>query len=561
MQNRQSSRLSEARLQLFMAILVQNEGVFEHFKGQLTVEHFDMEWCRLLYRVVFDHYTYNSELPRFAELESGLKSYFEEDPDVISEGARDDLELFLDYAYLDASTFADDSVHSEKLEKFAFRSARIILMRFEKQKLVQAIKTEISLDELPFLLQATRSQMEIIQLSGYHGGATLTFDANWDKKAARMSQSTGLGFLDKYLGGGTSAGECYGVMAPYGTCKTTLAVMLWCSAAQQCYEQTFADDWDQRKGLSVLVTYEAPMSPEIQRRSLMYACQVNRYSLDKMSNIGLSMLLSDPEKPQEYEKRLFARAIADGVFKPERTRVQDGIVWLNEHTLCLDFSGADKRFIASGGGGVSEIVQRITTELRSRNGEYYTKNVIIDYLGLMVDRDLNIKAEKYKQEDHKTYQQANERISKEICKHFDCHAWVFHQLSGTANAMLSPTKTLHHTDAKGSKSFAENLDFAFVFGNLNHDSMGQVACTKHRHFRKLPPTVIQVDGEFNLVVAPDNFHIDTDGKIVDKDTMKTAGQNALDNFDDLQPNVVTPFVNFESASGNVLPDNDDDYQM
>ena len=136
MQNRQSSRLSEARLQLFMAILVQNEGVFEQFKGQLTVEHFDMEWCRLLYRVVFDHYTYNSELPRFAELESGLKSYFEEDPDVISEGARDDLELFLDYAYLDASTFADDSVHSEKLEKFAFRSARIILMRFEKQKLV-----------------------------------------------------------------------------------------------------------------------------------------------------------------------------------------------------------------------------------------------------------------------------------------------------------------------------------------------------------------------------------------------------------------------------------------
>ena len=64
-----------------------------------------------------------------------------------------------------------------------------------------------------------------------------------------------------------------------------------------------------------------------------------------------------------------------------------------------------------------------------------------------------------------------------------------------------------------------------------------------------------------MVVAPDNFHIDTDGKIVDKDTMKTAGQNTLDNFDDLQPNVVTPFVNFESASGNVLPDNDDDYQM
>lgn len=551
MQNRQSSGLSDAHVQLFMAILVQNEGVFAHFKGQLTVEHFDAEWCRLLYRVVLDHYAVSAALPSFAELESGLKSFFEDDPEIISESAREELESFLDYAFLDPSAFADEPVNGEKLEKFAFRAGKRLLLRFERIQLEQVIRTETSLDELPFILQAARSRIEMIQLSGYHNSATLTFDEGWDLNAARTIQSTGLGFLDKYLGGGTSKGEAYGVMAPYGTCKTTLAVMLWCTAAQQCYEETFAEDWDGRKGLSVLVTYETAMSPEVQRRSLMYASLVSRYSLDGMANVGMSRLSDDAENPLPYEKKLFARAIQDGVFKPERQRVKDAIVWLNQHTLCLDFSGADKRFPTAGHGGISEIIQRIKMELRSRQGEYYVKNVIIDYLGLMVDRDSSIKVDRNKPEDHKTYQQANERIAKEICKqHFDCHAWVFHQLSGTANAMLSPTKTLHHTDAKGSKSFAENLDFAFVFGNLNNDNMGQVACTKHRHFRRLPPTVIKVDGEFNLVIAPDNFHIDNDGKIVDKATMAAAGAVPIDSFSDLEPSVV--------ATPMSVPDADDD---
>lgn len=548
MQNRQSSRLSDAHLQLFMAVLVQNEGVFVHFKGQLTVEHFEAEWCRLLYRVVFDFYANNAALPSFAELESGLKAFFEDDPEVISEDARSELEVFLDYAFLEPTTFADHSVKSAKLEKFAYRAARILLMAFAKKQLVHAIRTETALEDLPFILQAARSQIEMIQLANYNNEATVTFGPEWDKKAARMTQSTGLGFLDKYLGGGTAVGEAYGVMAPYGTCKTTLAVMLWCTAAQQCYEQTFNENWDGRKGLSVLITYESAMSPDIQRRSLMYACQISRYSLDRMSNVGLSMLGNDPEKPDIYEKKLFKTAIKAGVFKPERQRVEEAIVWLNEHTLCLDFSGADKRYPTAGGGGIAEIVQRIKMELRSRTGDYYVKNVIIDYLGLMVDRDTSIRTDKNKLEDHKTYQQAIEQIVFKLCKPFECHAWVFHQLSGSANAMLSPTKVLHHTDAKGSKSFAENLDFAFVFGNLNNESMGQVACTKYRAFCKLPPTIIKVEGEFNTVYAPDNFHIDNDGKIVDKSTLTMVGVPSMDSFSDLA----------YGTSSNMLPIGGDD---
>jgi len=523
--NRQSSRLSGAHLRLFVAILLQNETVFTHFKGQLTVDSFAEEGYQLLYRTLIDFHTNYQTLPSFAELWADLETHFENDYEIISEDGRVELEEFLEYA-ADPDLFQDYSPTHPKMEKFAYKAGERILMHFHSSQLQSTLQKGLDYDQLPFVLQQYQMQLELIKMHSKEeqDGVALTFFENWDKTNPKIIRSTGLGFLDKYLGGGTAAFEAYGLMAPYGTCKTTLAVMLWCTAAQQCYEESLADDWDGRKGLSVLVTYEAALSPEIQHRAAMYAASVNRYSLDKMGLAGLDALSNDPDNPLPYEKSKFSQEISDGVFRPDRARVDAIIPVLNNHTIGLDFSGADPRFPTAGSGGVGEIVQRINRELKKRGPEYYVRNVIIDYLGLMVDRDVNLKGAKQK-EDHKTYQEQVYRVSCEISKPFACHAWILHQLSGQANAILSPTKTLHHTDAKGSKSFAENLDFAIVIGNLNGDSMGQIACTKARRFRRMPPSVIQVDGEFNLVRAPDNYHIDGRGQIVDKSTLTAAGAN------------------------------------
>lgn len=553
----QVSGLSETHLRLFMAILVQNEIVFSHFRSRLTVAHFvDDEKYQLLYRVLLDYHAAYDSLPGFAQIETELSAHLEEDPYVISEESREELSEFLAFAF-DPELFADRPVDSEKSEKYAFEAGRRFLMQHERRQLAQSFSETLELNQLPFVLRAAQSRLDLIQMTRHTRGANLLFKEHWDKSIARMIQSTGLGFLDKYLGGGTSAGEVYGVMAPYGTCKTTLAVMLWCAAAQQCYEETFSDEWDKRKGLSILVTYEASASPELQRRCLMYAAQVSRNSLDRMSGVGLSMLSDDPDHPLPYEKKIMASAISGGVFQPERQRVEKAVEWLNPHAFCLDFSGADEEFPTAGSGGIDEIIQRIRLELRNRGKDYYVKNVIIDYLGLMVDRDTTLGMDRTRKEDHRTYQQANEKIAKQICKYFKCHAWVFHQLSGTANAMLSPTKTLHHTDAKGSKSFAENLDFAFVFGNLNADSRGQVACTKHRNFRQLPPTVIEVDGEFNLVRAPDSFHIDSDGKIVDKATLASVGAATAETYGDLPQQGTTAGSSQDSEANDDFAEDDD----
>ena len=523
--NRQQGRLSAAHLRLFVTILMQNETVFSHFKSKMTVAHFPEESYQLLYRVLLDFNKENNCLPSFTEIWADLESMFEQDSEIISDGGRIDLEDFLSEA-TDPDFLNSEQAHSKKLEKFALRIGRRILMFAQTDKLQLALDKGIEEKDLPFVLQKVQIELEMLKTMGIKDKAALTFDIDWDKRDPRIIRTTGLGFIDKYLGGGSAEGEIYSIMAPYGTCKTTLAVMLWCEAAKQCYEEKLENS-NSKHGISVLVTYEAPKSPEILHRALMYAARVNRASLDKMGMEGLNSLLDDPENPLDYERKLFAREIEDGVFEPERFRVEKAITWLNSHTLCLDFSGSDKDYPTAGSNGIDEILHRIKLELRTRGPNYYVRNVIVDYLGLMVDRDSTLKEqEKGRQEDHKTYQTAVARLVREICKPLNCHCFVMHQLSGHANSMLSPTKTLHHTDAKGSKSFGENLDFSLVIGNLNSDSMGQIACTKHRRFRKVPPSIIRVDGEYNSVVALNNYHIDSRGQIVEKSTMAAVGVSA-----------------------------------
>lgn len=523
MQAEQSMRLSDAQLRLFAAILLQNQSVFDAIKGHLTVDHFEEESYRLLCRVLLNYYEANSCLPSYTELSVELETLLEEDESILDDDDREKLEEFLAFAY-DEDTFTGCPVTSEKAEKFAIKAFQKLLTR-KVYHLVQT-ETPTSVDELPMFTQRLVQSLEQIKFVEHNKGANVSFEVNWDKNHPKLYCTTGLSYLDKYMGGGTSAGESYGLMAPYGTCKTTLAVMLWTTTARQNYADYLEADGpdDEKKvGLSVLVTYEAAKAPEILHRAVMYAAEVSRLSLDKMGLDGLASLANDSANPLPYEKVRFAQQIEHGVFVPERQRVQNITPVLNKHTVCFDFSGADPKAPTAGNGGVDEIVRWLRLELKARGEKtHYIRNVIIDYLGIMVDRDSSQK-DKNKKEDHKIYQLAVQEINTKICKPFACHSWILHQLSGSANAMLSPTKTLHHTDAKGSKSFAENLDFCFVIGNLNNDAMGQIACTKARRFRKLPPSVIQVDGEFNTVKAMDNYYIDSSGGIVDKSTMTTAG--------------------------------------
>jgi hypothetical protein len=538
MQAEQSMRLSGAQLRLFAAIMLQNKSIFDTVRERLTVDHFEEESYRFLYRVLLDYEAANDCLPSYAELSVELETLLEDDEELISEDGRFELEEFFAYAY-DPENFTGCLPESTKAEKFAIKAFQKILTR-RLHRMMTVDVQKASIDEIAIFAQRINQGLEEIKyVNAVREGGSMSFPDDWDRTNPKLFRTTGLGFLDKYFGGGTAQGEAYGLMAPYGTCKTTLGVMLWCTTALQSYAdylENEAPDEEKKIGLSVLITYEASKTPEVLHRSIMYAAGVSRFSLDRMGLAGVSSLSDDNENPLPYEKTRFVEQIKHGTFVPERQRVKQIIPILNKHTVCFDFSGADAEFPTAGNGGVDEIVRRLNMELKARGDKnHYIENVIIDYLGIMVDRDNSEKDKSKSKDDHKVYQLAVQQIVNKICKPFKCHGWILHQLSGSANAMLSPTKTLHHTDAKGSKSFAENLDFCFVIGNLNNDAMGQIACTKYRRFRRLPASVIQVDGEFNTVKGMDNYYIDNNGGIIDKSTMTIAGLSPdLINYPDIE---------------------------
>jgi hypothetical protein len=524
-------RLSGSHLHLFMAVLLQNEVVFQQFRGSLTVEHFSDESNQLLYRMLLDFWEHNSTLPAEAEAYAEIKAYFEQDDEIISSAGRDDLEDLMNYAY-DPDTFGKTKPTSGKMTKFAFKAGKLLLQQRFAETISMQLKEMPDLENLASFFSNASTQSEFLALNEHSHKPTYTLPQNWSKNSPFLVSTTGLPFLDKYMAGGAAPKEGYGLMAPYGTCKTTLAVMLWSLSAQQCYEETLRDDWDGRKGLSFFITYEAPLAPEVQHRVVMYSANVHRSSLEAMGYDGIDALRDDPENPLPYEQKKFARTISDGVFEPERKRVEKIEPYLNDHTVCLDFTGADPDWPTAGHGGVEEIVQRINLELRNRGKGHYVKNVIVDYLGLMVDQDATMGPKR--EDDHKLYTKKTKELLKATAVKYDCHLWLLHQLSGSANAMLSATKTMHHTDAKGSKSFAENLHFAFVVGNLNMEQMGQIACTKFRRSYRQPPSIIKVEGEFNNVYAPENYHIDSKGQIVDKSTAAAVGAANNDLFNDIE---------------------------
>ena len=527
----QSSRLSGAHLRLFMSVLLQNETVFQQFYGKLTVDKFSDESHKLLYRVLLDLWEKNKTVPSEAELYVEIESHFSVDSQIISSAGRDDLEDLLNYSY-DEATFGSNDPSSSKMTKFAFSAGKRFLQQCHATEVLSDLSSMPTLDNLSGFFNQAASQAELLALNEYNSKPKLTLPEEWSYTSPFILRTTGIPFLDKYMRGGARKQEGYSLMAPYGTCKTTLAVMLWSQAAMQSHEDTLQDDWDGNKGLSFLVTYEAPLSPEVQHRVVMYTAQVHRERLEAMGIGGIGVLGYDPENPLPYEQKLFSQQIGDGLFEPEKARIERVTPYLNEHTVCLDFTGDDDEWPNAGHGGIDEIIQRINLELRSRGPEYYVKNVIVDYLGMMVDQDNSIVGDKH--ENHLLYQQKVSELVNRIAVRMDCHIWILHQLSGAANAMLSPTKTMHHTDAKGSKSLVENIHFSFVIGNLNMDQMGQIACTKVRGARRQPPSLITVEGEFNNVFAPENYHIDSKGKIVDKETAKAVGNSlSLGDFDSL----------------------------
>ena len=524
----QRSRLAAHEYRQIIKALCNSTELFSMFREQLGVHHFgSCETYSVVYSVLSDFYSEHKTLPTkeiaFIEIESVLSKFPDEH---FSVEELEDLESFLDIEY------APDTLELSS-KHWAISKIKNLLEEHLLGDIVAHSSSNLVTTQLPDLLENWVKESGSIESIGAHSaGESLTFDTGWDTAEPLMLRSTGLSFIDDFMCGGQTGGEVYGLMAPFGTCKTTIASMLCVNDA--VHAQSVALEEPSRVGLSVFATFEAPKNPEILHRILMYKAKVQRGSLAAMGLEGVSALNDDESSPLDYEKRKFKQHIADGMFKPEASRVAEVIPVMNTHTFILDLTGSDPLFPYAGTGGLREIKQRLEAELDVRKrenpgNEYYISSIVVDYVGAMVRKQMAEENVDVSQIRHKITAAGIQ--GKEMSQHFRCPVWLVHQLSGQANSALKIGATLHHTDAAESKSFGENLDFCYVVGNLNERNQGKFACTKHRRAPKKPPKVIEVDGEFNHVFSRDDLYIDPNRSvIVDEDTAGTVGMLPTDNL-------------------------------
>jgi len=518
----QLGRLSDLHVRLFLAIVLRNSSVFDQFAEQLAPTAFVDGGLRLVWQAALLRRQISGRIPVGPELLADIAAT--PDASMTDLNFSEHLQSahnFVLWAY-DPRTFLETAPNVPEMEQFAFQIGRLLLLRAQSDTLLQALPgTELG--ELPTVLEQAQLRASAAAALDSTGQRQPLFVQGWDTNEPHIVHTTGFPFLDRYMGGGETKGEAYTFMAPMGTCKTTFAVMKWVTAGRQAYVKAFEPGYDGRIGLSVFVSYEASLNPELRHRSLSFAARIHKDRLQAMGGDGLQALSSDPDRPLPYELNLFPQEIADGLFLPERARIEAELGWMNTHLVCLDMTGADKAMPYAGRGGVPELVHRLNGLLRAPGASYYIQSVVIDYLGLLVDRYQNNLPARAKVEPHKAYQEAVDVVRNLIAKPFECPVWLTHQLSGAANSILNVTRRIHHTDAKGSKSAVENADFAFVVGNLTSESIGVLDCTKHRRYRPMPRTVIRVEGDINNIVSLDNHLIDSRGQIVDRATMAAAG--------------------------------------
>jgi RecA/RadA recombinase len=352
------------------------------------------------------------------------------------------------------------------------------------------------------IVDATRKESRQIAAIGAPP-ASRFLPPDWYKMGGSGVFATGIPFLDACLAGGHAPGEVYGFLGPTGSCKTTMAVMLCVEACRQA-ERIRRETGKQQ--YVYLASYEAPMENELRFRAISYAAHIRNDSLEKMPfGAGLDSL-STRKNLKPYEEEMFHQPLSDGKkVLGERERFEKVRGMLDRHMVVLDMTGRDRARPTAGDGYVPEIAGRIQADLSEREKGATVRLVVIDYVGAMCERYMTAQ-NSHEAELRLLVKRSILAAKTLIAAPFGCPVWAFHQLSGKANAK-GVAGNHHYTDAAGSKSFAENLDFAFIVGKPDEHGLCQLTCQRPRRTgQMLKPQILQVKGDFRTVVGVDHLY-------------------------------------------------------
>ena len=499
--------LTSSQKILLFAMLIRKESAFCMAREQLREEHFGPadEKYAILWRVVQRCYEDGGCLPDESTLSVELAAELSCRIDNEESTVPDELEEFLTIAF-----------HQLDSERFNDRLAAKYLRMFLEDALAEQARTLFTMStwspqDLFSLTTSLAEQASAIQ--GISGSRLdVPFPEGWDCEGPLVEKwRTGCDFFDYFLGGeegGDSPGEVYGLMGPFGSCKTTTIIQLATNRAVQAYDRWVQGGRTGPKPYVYYMFWEGTVA-EVRVRALATLGQIHRATLAEGRWSELSTSVSNLK---EYERKMFARQLQEGApVWPEVVRKRWAERRLNQNFRIVDMTGNDPANPGRGTRLVDDVVDVIRQHQRDceNQGERACcVGVYIDYLIAAIDAYAS--AHKVRQEEiSRKVKRVPLALKNRVAVPFHCPVWIVQQLSGEANA-LSPGVVPKLTDSAEGKSFAENLDFCFQYGGKTQEMYCVLACGKSRREAPRPPIVVRIDGDLATVRnVSDEYVLDT----------------------------------------------------
>ena len=356
--------------------------------------------------------------------------------------------------------------------------------------------------------------------------------------------TTGIEFLDRYMDGGHAPGEVNGVLAPFGSGKTTLGIQLCVEAMRS---EMMAATEEQRAPKQVyFVSYEQT-EEYIRHRMVANAAGIQLDTIKNMTDPETDLSRRGNYKPYE-EALLLARTReereADPEPKGEYERFLDARPMLNKCMRIVDFCQQGGQPGNIGSGFVDEIHMALERDIRETGSQ--PALVVIDYVYAACMRKIGDSLADISNLRHLVTIFPDE-VKRKVAERYEIPIWVMHQFSGDANEK-SPLKLLDHSQASESKSFAMYLSFCVCFGNrdpANHCLRMHVT-KRRRAGDHQPPSLLRIDGQMARLVSADSTHkID---KVANKILVNEVANRFQGSVEESEQNQVRSYRQF-SADG------------
>ncbi len=253
---------------------------------------------------------------------------------------------------------------------------------------------------------------------------------------------TGVPFIDKMLGGGQIQDGVYGLLGPFGSCKTTTGVMLAVEAARRM-------ELDEGKAAGSFVVMFSYEQTRVELQALALACA---------TGIPTSTFKNchQPAVLREYE------------VKPHQISFLSRLVFVNY----VDADGDLRGQLDSGIIGIADHLKQLQTSRDANVGL-----VIVDYIGAIatINNMSSVEAERF-------VGSVGQEACLRIARPNGCPVWLIHQLSGEANQIALHGLRARSEQTSDSTRFDSRLNATFVMGRPNDANLLTVRCTvKENH--------------------------------------------------------------------------------